>query len=133
MQCSLIDIPHVENISGFIGFVQNGSGIPFDIKRVYFITNVPAGEVRGVHGHKRLEQVFIPINGSFKVSTLNRSGYEDFDLSNPQKGLYIPSMSWRELTNFSSLATTCLVLASEIYEPSDYIYDKAEFITQISS
>jgi hypothetical protein len=133
MECRLIDIPHFESTSGYIGFVQNGSGIPFEIKRVYFITNVPAGEVRGVHGHKRLEQVFIAINGSFKVSVLNSSGYQYFDLSNPQKGLYIPSMSWREITNFSSLATTCLVLASEIYEPSDYLYNKAEFITQINS
>ena len=121
-----VKIRHVEDALGFIGFVENPD-IPFKIQRVYFLSNIPANTVRGRHGHKRLQQVFIALSGSFNIRVVSQTGDEIFKLSTASEGLYIPANCWRELSNFTSDAI-CLVLASSEYDKSDYFYDLAEFM-----
>ena len=133
MRAKIIEVPSFVNELGHLSFIENGSKLPFKIQRVYFITNVSPETIRGQHGHKKLEQIFIAINGSFEISVLNKFEDNNFTLDSPYKGLYVPSMSWREVYNFSSLHTTCLVLASEVYDSEDYIYVKSDFLKQISN
>ena len=133
MRAKIIEVPSFVNELGHLSFIENGNNIPFKIQRVYFITNVTPETIRGQHGHKKLEQIFVAINGSFEISVLNKFENSSFLLDNPLKGLYVPPMSWREVYNFSSLHTTCLVLASEVYDSEDYIFVKSDFMKHISN
>lgn len=133
MRAKIIEVPSFVNELGHLSFIENGNNIPFKIQRVYFITNVSPETIRGQHGHKKLEQIFVAINGSFEISVLNKFENSSFLLDNPLKGLYVPPMSWREVYNFSSLHTTCLVLASEVYDSEDYIFVKSDFMKHISN
>ena len=133
MRAEMIEVPSFVNELGHLSFIENGNNIPFKIQRVYFITNVSPETIRGQHGHKKLEQIFVAINGSFEISVLNKFENSSFLLDSPLKGLYVPPMSWREVYNFSSLHTTCLVLASEIYDSEDYIFVKSDFMKHISN
>jgi uncharacterized RmlC-like cupin family protein len=133
MHSKMIEVPSFVNDLGHLSFIENGNSIPFKIQRVYFITTVSPKTSRGQHGHKKLEQIFVAINGSFEISVLNKFENSRFVLDSPLKGLYVPPMSWREVYNFSSLHTTCLVLASEVYDSEDYIYIKSDFINHISN
>jgi len=125
MLAKIIDINLLENDMGSLGFIQNGD-IPFDIKRIYYIKNVPNGFSRGRHGHKELQQIIIAISGSFTVKVIEREGSKNFSLTQANEGLFLPKMSWRELFNFSEDAI-CLVLASEKYDSNDYVHDIDEF------
>jgi len=133
MRAKIIEVPIFVNKLGHLSFIENGNNIPFKIQRVYFINNVSPETIRGQHGHKKLEQIFIAINGSFEISVLNKFENSSFMLDSQLKGLYVPPMSWREVYNFSSLYTTCLVLASEIYDSEDYIFVKSDFMKHISN
>jgi hypothetical protein len=127
----LINVEHVNSPLGFLGFVQNStSTFGFKIERVYFLTGVPKGTVRGLHGHLKLEQVIIPVIGSFDLKVINSFGEQNIRMDNPSKGFYIKQGSWRELSNFSS-NSCCLVLASTPYDPDDYYFDRDNFLSLI--
>ena len=121
----LIDIPKINNNKGNIGVIEMHT-IPFEIKRVYYLFDVPTGAKRGGHAHKKLKQVLIAISGSFDVILKDSKNKEVITLNRPDKGLLIENNTWRELENFSSGAV-CLVLASEVYEEDDYIRSYKEF------
>ncbi len=123
----LVQLPKLCDRRGNLTFVQNGDGlIPFDLRRVYYLYDVPADEERGGHAHKDLEQLIIAANGSFNVVLNNGAQEKVIHLYKPYVGLYLPKFFWRELKSFSSGAL-CLVLASQIYEESDYIRSLDEF------
>ena len=118
----IIDIPIVHDQRGNLSVVEGGDLVPFDIKRLYYLYDVPGGATRGGHAHKNLRQLIIAASGSFDVVLDNGKTRQKFSLNRSYKGLYIPTMIWREIENFSSGAV-CMVLASEHYDESDYIYD----------
>lgn len=122
---NIIDIPKINNNKGNIGIVELDT-IPFAIKRVYYLFDVPTGAKRGGHAHKKLKQVLIAISGSFDVILKDGKKKEVVTLNRPDKGLLIENNTWRELENFSSGAV-CLVLASEVYEEEDYIRSFKEY------
>ena len=115
----IVDIPKIVNAKGNIGVLENDT-IPFEIKRVYYLFDVPTGAKRGGHAHKKLKQVLIAISGSFDVVLKDGKNKQIITLNRPDKGLLIENNCWRELENFSSGAV-CLVLASEVYDEEDYI------------
>ena len=126
MKTTIIDIPKIENNLGNIAVIENDT-IPFEVKRVYYLYDIPSSAVRGGHAHKKLTQVLIAISGSFDVILDNGKVKEKVTLNKPDKGLLIENYTWRELENFSSGAV-CLVLASTNYSEEDYIRDFDEFL-----
>ena len=129
MDSYLFNIDNVRNELGFLGYLENGK-TPFEIKRLYYITGASSNVRRGQHGHKKLQQILISAIGSFRVKVTNKYGEKEYTLDNPDTGLYIPEMSWRELYNFSD-PSCCLVLASEIYQEDDYVYNLQDFLSSI--
>jgi hypothetical protein len=129
MNNKIIDIPKINNTKGNIGVIENDT-IPFDIKRVYYLFDVPSGAKRGGHAHKKLKQVLIAISGSFDVVLKNGKSKEIITLNRPDKGLLIENNIWRELQNFSS-GSVCLVLASEEFSEDDYIRSYKDYISFI--
>ncbi len=121
-----IDLPKITDIRGNLTFIEQEKHIPFKIKRVYYLYDVPGGETRGGHAHRKLEQFIIAASGSFDIFIDNGLKRDTITLNRSYYGLYIPKMIWRELENFSS-GSVCLVLASRYYDPSDYIYQYDEF------
>ena len=130
LDINIIELPRVSDPRGNLTFAEEQQLVPFDIKRAYWVYDVPAGERRGGHAHKRLQQLVIAVNGSFTVTLDN--GYERRSvlLNHPWQGLVIDVNTWRTLDDFSSGAV-CLVLASEHYDEDDYIYDYEEFLKYI--
>lgn len=124
--CKLIDIPRITDPRGNLSFVEGGELIPFDIERVYYLYDVPGGESRGGHAHKDLQQLIIAASGSFDVILDDGTEKQRVSLNRSYTGLYLCSMIWREIDNFSSGAV-CLVLASHHYAEDDYIRDYDEF------
>ena len=129
-ECKLIQLPKITDPRGNLTFIEGNHHIPFDIKRGYYLYDVPGGAERGGHAHKQLQQLIISISGSFDV--ILDDGYEQrrFHMSRSYYGLYLGSMIWRELDNFSS-ASVCMVLASTVYEESDYYRDYQEFLEAV--
>lgn len=125
-ECRLIDLPKIQDPKGNLTVVEQNVQIPFNIKRVYFLYDVPGGESRGGHAHKNLQQLIIAANGSFDVVLSNGVESERFHLNRCYYGLYIPKLIWRELDNFSS-GSVCLVLASEEFNEEDYIRNYSKF------
>ena len=125
-KCKIIELPKILDSRGNLTFMESSRHVPFDIKRVYYLYDVPGGALRGGHAHLKLKQYIIAASGSFTVHTDNGYEKEDFYLNRSYYGLYIPTMTWREIDNFSS-GSVCLVLASEFYDEKDYIRDYAEF------
>lgn len=123
----LIDLPKISDPRGNLTFVEGGRHIPFDIRRVYYLYDVPGGADRAGHAHKQLEQVVIAMSGSFDIALDDGSQRERVHLNRSHNGLYMGSLVWRELDNFSS-GSVCMVLASEYYEESDYFRDYADFL-----
>ena len=128
MKIEIIDIPKIENALGNIAVIENGS-IPFDIKRCYYLYDIPSSAKRGGHSHKNLSQILIAISGSFDVVLHDGISSQTVTLNKPDKGLLIKSNIWRELENFSSGAV-CLVLASEVFLEEDYIREFDAFLKQ---
>jgi mannose-6-phosphate isomerase-like protein (cupin superfamily) len=126
MNITIIEIPKIENSLGNIAVIENNV-IPFEIKRVYYLFDIPSSARRGGHSHKKLQQVLIAISGSFDVVLKDGKTKKTVTLNKPDKGLLIENNTWRELENFSSGAV-CLVLASEVFEEEDYIRDYAVFL-----
>lgn len=127
MNYKIIDIPKINNTKGNIGVIENDT-IPFDVKRVYYLFDVPSGAKRGGHAHKKLKQVLIAISGSFDVVLKDGKSKETITLNRPDKGLLIENNIWRELENFSS-GSVCLVLASEEFSEEDYIRSYKEYLS----
>ena len=126
--CTVIELDrHHSDRKGNISVVENGRDVPFDVKRTYYLYDVPGGESRGGHAHKELRQLIIAASGSFTVTLDDGHVKRTFTLNRPYHGLYVVPGIWRTLDDFSSGAV-CLVLASEKYDASDYIRDYEEFL-----
>ena len=127
MNIQIIAIPKIEERRGNLSVIENDT-VPFEIKRVYYLYDVPAGAERGGHAHKNLQQFLVALSGSFDV-VLNDGKEEQriITLNKPYEGLLINPGIWRELQNFSS-GSVCLVVASEVYIEDDYIRDFDEFL-----
>jgi hypothetical protein len=125
--CSIIDVSKVHTISGNITVIENCINIPFDVKRVYYLYDIPGGEARGGHAHYELEQYIIAASGSFDVILDDGKNRKIVTLNRPNLALHVVPGLWRELDNFSS-GSICLVLASKIYLEDDYIRDFDEFL-----
>jgi dTDP-4-dehydrorhamnose 3,5-epimerase-like enzyme len=120
-------LPKIADPRGNLTFIEEGRHVPFDIKRVYYLYDVPGGAERGGHAHKKLQQLIVAMSGSFDVVLDDGSGKHRFHLNRSNYGLYIPHMIWRELDNFSS-GSVCMVLASEFFEEDDYYRDYAQYV-----
>ncbi|MGG7607518.1 sugar 3,4-ketoisomerase [Massilia sp. BKSP1R2A-1] len=127
--CRLIELPKISDPRGNLTFVEGGNHIPFDIKRVYYLYDVPGGSDRGAHAHKNLHQFVVAMSGSFDIVLDDGDRQRRFHLNRSYYGLYICPMMWRTLDNFSS-GGVCMVLASEVYTPDDYIRDHDEFLAR---
>lgn len=123
----IIDIPKIEDRRGNLSVVEEFKNVPFHIARAYWLYDVPAGAMRGGHAHKRLKQLLIALSGSFTVTLDDGHEKRNILLNRPYQGLLIGTRIWRTIDDFSSGAV-CLVLASELYDESDYIYDYEEFL-----
>ena len=126
MNIELISIPKIEEPRGNLSVVE-GDCIPFEIKRVYYLYDVPAGAERGGHAHKNLKQYLIALSGSFDVVLNDGEQKQTITLNKPYEGLLIHEGIWRELNNFSS-GSVCLVIASAVFDEDDYIRDFEEFL-----
>ena len=129
--CRLIEFPKIGNASGNLTFIENIRHIPFRIERVYYTYDVPGGAVRGGHAHKALQQVIIAMSGSFDIVLDDGTEKRRFHLNRSYSGLYVCPMMWREIDNFSS-GSVCLVLASAVYDESDYYRDYQSFLSAVS-
>lgn len=125
----LIDLPVVSDPRGDLTFVEGGNHVPFQIRRVYYLYNVPVDSERGGHAHRELEQVVFALSGSFRITVDDGRERREFWLRDPRTGLYINRMIWREMDAFSQGAV-CMVLASQPYDEADYIRDYASFAEQ---
>ena len=126
----IIELPKITDPRGNLTVAEAFKNVPFDIRRAYWVYDVPGGESRGGHAHKRLRQLVIAMSGSFTVTLDNGHEQQKYLLNHPWEGLLIETETWRTLDDFSSGAV-CLVLASEHYEEDDYIYDYDEFLKYV--
>jgi len=125
--CSIIELPRLKNRAGNITVVNNNDNIPFEVKRVFYIYDIPGGEDRGAHAHKDCHQFLIAVSGSFEVEMDDGTNKRTITLNRPYYGLHIPPGIWAAEKGFSSGAV-CLVLASHKYDEKDYIRDYKDFL-----
>ncbi|MDB5595776.1 MAG: hypothetical protein JWM36_2737 [Hyphomicrobiales bacterium] len=126
--CRIVSLPKIADPRGNLTFVEGGEHVPFEIRRVYYLYDVPGGSSRGGHAHKALHQLIIAMSGSFDVELDDGCRKQRFQLNRSYYGLYVCPMIWRELDNFSS-GSVCLVLASNRYDEADYYRNYDEFLT----
>ena len=126
-ECKVIDLRKISDPRGNLTPIEGGGDIPFEIKRIYYLYDVPSGESRGAHAHKELRQMIIAANGSFTITLDDGTNKKSFTLNRPYQGLLIVPGIWRDLDDFSSGAVL-LCLASEHYIAEDYIRDYDEFL-----
>lgn len=124
--CGLIELSKIRNRAGNITIIEENKSVPFSIERIYYLYDIPGNESRGGHGHKELHQLIVAASGSFSITLNDGHIKRTFFLNNPNVGLLIVPGIWRELDDFSS-GSVCLVLASHLYDESDYIRDFEEF------
>ena len=129
-QCRIINLPKIEDTRGNLTFVESGNHIPFELKRVYYLYDMPGGSYRGAHAHRNLHQFMIAISGSFDLTLSDGHEKKTFHLNRSYFGIYICPMIWRYLDNFSSGAV-CMVMASEFFSESDYIRDHEQFLKEV--
>jgi len=129
-KCQVIDLPCIGDPRGNLTFVEAKRHIPFDIQRIYYLHDVPAGAERGGHAHKALNQLIIAISGSFSIHLDDGYSKKTVEMNCSSRGLLICPMIWREIDNFSTGAV-CMVLASEYYDEVDYYRNYDEFISDI--
>jgi hypothetical protein len=126
-ECKLLHVPRIQDPRGNLSFIESDRHIPFQIKRVYYLYDVPGGSERGSHSHRNLQQFVVAVSGSFDVVLDDGRATSRFTLNRPYHGLYIRPMIWRSLDNFSSGAV-CMVLASDVFDEGDYIRSYEEFV-----
>lgn len=130
--CKIIDLPKITDPRGNLTFIEGNRHVPFDIQRVYYLYDVPGGGERGGHAHKELHQLIVAMSGSFDVILDDGREKKRMHLNRSYYGLYICPMIWRELDNFSS-GSVCMVLASNLYDESDYFREYSDFLKAITS
>ena len=126
-ECRLIDLPVIKEPRGNLTFIEGGRHLPFEIKRVYYLYDVPGGAERGGHAHRNLHQLIVAMSGSFDVVLNDGTQEKRFHLNRSYFGIYVCPMIWRQLDNFSS-GSVCLVLASNLYDEDDYFRDYNAFL-----
>lgn len=128
--CKLIDLPKISDPRGNLTFIEGERHLPFDIKRVFYLYDVPTGEDRGAHAHRNLHQFLVCLSGSFDVALDDGFKKNTIHLNRPWKGLHIPPMIWAAEVNFDP-GSVCLVMASDYYEELDYIRNYSDFILEV--
>ena len=126
----IIELPKIIDPRGNLTVAESMKNVPFDIKRVYWVYDVPGGESRGGHAHKECKELIIAVGGSFNVTLDDGTRRETYLLNHPYQGLLVDTGTWRTLDDFSSGAV-CLVLASETYDEGDYIRDYDKFLEYV--
>ncbi|HEV7699988.1 MAG TPA: FdtA/QdtA family cupin domain-containing protein [Pyrinomonadaceae bacterium] len=126
-QCKIIELPRINDPRGNLTFIEAGRHVPFDIKRVYYLYDVPGGESRAGHGHKNLKQVIIAMSGSFDIVLDDGFTKKRFHLNRSYQGLYVCPMIWRDIDNFSG-GSVCMVLASDFFDEQDYYRQYPDFL-----
>lgn len=127
-ECQLLELTRIPRPEGSITPIESGRDVPFEIARVYYLYDVPAGATRAGHAHRELEQLFVAVMGAFTVVLNDGRSEREIELNRGHIGLYVPRLIWRELINFSA-GSICLVLTSRPYDEGDYIRDLTEFQT----
>ncbi|KJS71192.1 MAG: WxcM domain-containing protein [Comamonadaceae bacterium BICA1-1] len=125
--CKIIELPKINDPRGNLSVIEGSKHIPFDIRRVYYLYDVPGGAERGGHAHKNLSQLIVAISGSFDIELSDGREKKRFHLCRSYYGLYICPMIWREMDNFST-NSVCLVLASHNFDENDYYRDYADYM-----
>ncbi len=128
--CRIIEVPTITDPRGNLSFFEGGRHVPFGIARIFYIYDVPAGQGRGAHAHRRLQQFILALAGTFDVILDDGRRQARFTLDSPSRGLYVSPMVWGQLENFSPGAV-CLVAASLPYDEADYIRDYAQFLQEV--
>jgi hypothetical protein len=123
----IIDLPKIIDPRGNLTVAEQLKNVPFEVKRVYWVYDVPSGECRGGHAHKQCREFIVAVSGSFTVTLNDGKEQATFLLNHPYQGLLVETNIWRTLDDFSSGAV-CLVLASEPFEEEDYIREYDEYI-----
>ena len=129
-KCKIMDLPIINDPRGNLTFVEAGRHIPFDIRRVYYLYDVPGGSERGGHAHKELHQLIIAMSGSFDIHLDDGHAKKTIHMNRSYYGLYVCPMIWREMDNFSSGAV-CMVLASNYYDETDYYREYTQFVSNV--
>jgi len=127
-----ITLPQIHDPRGDLTFVEGGNHVPFDIRRIYYLYNVPVDSERGGHAHRELEQVVFALSGSFRMKIDDGKTKSEYWLRDPRKGLYISRLIWREMDVFSQGAV-CMVLASHRYDETDYYRNYDDFQAAVLS
>ncbi len=129
--CKMLELPKISDPRGNLTFIEGGSHIPFDIRRVYYLYDVPGGAERGGHAHKQLHQLIIAMSGSFDIVLDDGYKKKSIHLNRSYIGLYVCPMMWREINNFSS-GSVCMVLASNVYDEEDYYRNYESFLAALT-
>lgn len=124
---SIISLPKILDERGNLSYIEQNNHIPFEIKRVYWIYDVPGGEIRGGHAYKTLKEFIVALSGSFDIILYNGKEEKKYSLNRSYYGLYVPKLYWRQLENFSTNAL-CLILTDTFYSENEYIRDFNRFI-----
>jgi hypothetical protein len=124
--CNIIHLPKIQNVAGNITPVTNFENVPFKIRRIFYLYDIPGGESRGAHAHKELEQFIVAASGSFDITLDDGRNKKTVILNRPYLGIHIRTGIWSDLSNFSSGAI-CLAITSDVYHEADYIRDYSEF------
>ena len=126
-RCKVQSLPEIIDPRGNLTFIEGGKEVPFEIRRVYYLYDVPGGSERGGHGHRKLHQLIIAVSGSFDIHLDDGHSKKKLHMNRANQGLYICPMIWRDIDNFSSGAV-CMVLASERYDELDYYRNYDQFV-----
>jgi hypothetical protein len=129
--CKRIELPKIADPRGNLTFIEGGRHIPFEIKRVFYLYDVPGGADRGGHALRNCHQFLVAMSGSFDVMVYDGKNKERFHLNRSYYGLHLPPMIWREMDNFSS-GSVCLALASTPYQADDYMRDYSEYLRALA-
>jgi hypothetical protein len=129
--CSLLYLPRIDAEIGNITVVENSSNFPFDVKRIFYLYDIPGGESRGAHAHKNCHQLLVAATGAYEVLLDDGHTKRLVQLNRPYLGLHIPPGIWASEINFSS-GSICLVLASELYDEQDYIRSYDDYLTFVN-